>query len=78
MVDLKNLEQRLNSDDQLRDQFLSDPVAMLHKEGLTVPAAAEASVRQLAAQAKSKLSTHGSSVAAAAPNAIEIKISIPI
>lgn len=78
MVDLKSLQNRLNSDHKFRDQFLSDPVAVLNNEGLALPPDVEAGVKQLAAQAKTKLASPGSSVAAAAPNDIEIKISIPI
>jgi hypothetical protein len=36
VLDLAGLQQKLNSDPELRSQFLKDPVSFLHKAGLTL------------------------------------------
>lgn len=76
MPDLQELQERLNADPQALQDFLADPVKGLADAGLSLPQAAQDEVKKLAAQAKTKLSAKGSSVATG--NAIEIKINIPI
>jgi hypothetical protein len=36
VIDLAGLQQKLNSDPELRKQFLKDPVSFLHQAGLTL------------------------------------------
>ncbi|HEV3316327.1 MAG TPA: hypothetical protein VG488_05130 [Candidatus Angelobacter sp.] len=36
MIDLAGLQQKLNSDPELRSQFLKDPVSFLQQAGLTL------------------------------------------
>jgi hypothetical protein len=36
VIDLAGLQKKLNSDPELRNQFLKDPVSFLHQAGLTL------------------------------------------
>jgi len=46
MVNLGLLETRLNSDSQIRQEFLKDPIGFLRKEGLLLSAEQERHLRQ--------------------------------
>lgn len=52
MFDLGRLEQRLNSDPQLQNAFLTDPVRVLAMEGVTLSADKQQKLRLMVAQAK--------------------------
>jgi hypothetical protein len=49
MINLAQLEQRLNSDPKARELFLNDPVAVFRKEGIMLSPDQERSLRQAAA-----------------------------
>ena len=76
MIDLHSLQQRLNKDETLREEFLADPVSVLAKEGLRIPEGRERSLRELTAKARNNVEPVGSSVGR--DNSIEIDITIPI
>ena len=61
MIDLARLESRLNDDLKLRQQFLTDPAAVLRREGFVMSLAQERRLR--AAVAKIQSSRHGKVIA---------------
>ena len=46
-MDLKDLQRRLNEDEEFRNRFLADPVGTLEAEGLVLPDEAKDSLRQM-------------------------------
>jgi hypothetical protein len=76
MANLQELQVRLNSDPKALQEFLDDPVGTLSSTGLVLPQAAQDDLKNLAAQAQTKLVARGSSLSDDA--SVEIKISIPI
>lgn len=52
MVDLSDLEKRLNKDPELRAKFLKNPSAVLKEEGLVLNTQMKKDLKELVAQAK--------------------------
>jgi hypothetical protein len=76
MADLGDLQNRLNTDSALRQQFFKDPIDVLKKEGISLSPQMERDLKALVSQTQSpKPPVAGSSIAgpAAGPGiAIEI------
>ena len=53
MIDLGNLEKRLNSDQKLRQDFLTDPVATFRREGVQLSFEQEKRLREATVRARS-------------------------
>lgn len=53
MIDLGNLEKRLNSDLKLRQEFLTDPVATFRREGIQLSPDQERRLREATVRARS-------------------------
>jgi hypothetical protein len=52
MIDLGNLEKRLNGDQKLRHDFLTDPVATLRREGVILSLEQEQRLREATVRAR--------------------------
>jgi len=78
MADLKQLQDKLNSDPKALEDFLNDPVGTLANEGVILPKNAEENLKQLAADAKARVKQLGSSLGVAEEGGVSINISIPI
>ena len=50
MVDIGQIQRRLNSDPRYRDAFLKDPIGVLLREGLVLPQEMQTSLRRQVAQ----------------------------
>ncbi len=50
MVDIGQIQKRLNSDPRYRDDFLKDPVGVLRREGLILPLEMQTNLRRQVAQ----------------------------
>lgn len=52
MINLKNLEERLNGDIKLREEFFLDPISVLRREGFMLSFEQESRLRQSVAKAR--------------------------
>jgi hypothetical protein len=76
MADLKDLEKRLNSDPELREQFLKNPSRILKEEGLPLTAAQNKELKEELARTKTAPPTGRGAAGAKAKIRISIKISV--
>ena len=76
MANLRDLEDRLNNDDQLRADFLANPADVFRREGIELPAQQERSLAQLVDQLKTSPQAVSGSSVSSQPNAIDISINI--
>ena len=52
MINLKSLEDRLNADIKLRQEFLSDPISVLRREGFVLSFEQESRIRMAVTRAR--------------------------
>ncbi len=75
-LQLKELEKRLNEDDEFRAKFLADPVATLEQAGVELPESAKAALPKLTESLRTKTpAVPGSTLA---PRGADVEISINI
>ena len=72
MADLSNIEQKLNSDPKLKQQFLHDPVGVLKAEGVHLSPHLEQQIKSEVAKAT------GPQAAAPGATASRVEVSIGI
>ncbi len=75
-MDLKTIEERLNSDERFRADFLADPVNTLEGAGVTLPPRARATLPRIVAEAQAARTPVPGSTLHGQGNDHEISISI--
>lgn len=77
-MDLKDLEERLNSDEKLRERFFADPVATLEAEGLVLPDQAKQKLVDMVNRLKSQPKAVPGATVRPAGAANEVQVSVGV
>lgn len=76
MANLNDLQDRLNSDDRLREDFLANPADVFRREGIDLPPEQEKSLEQLVGRLKTSPTTVPGSSVGSQERGVDISINI--